>query len=291
MKKITLLALFTSLFGFAQMTTVTLIDPAGDGGFETGTTIEANNWLTAQPTANNKKWYAGTGQAGYTGQRAAFIGNNATTVGNGNPDRIVHFYREVTFPATATNIVLTFKYKQALADIFLGESYDYLQVNTSATVPENADDAEGDVQFGPYPDVDDAAGIPTFTTQTVNLPNTLAGQTRYLIFTFYGDNVEPNGMGAIDDISLTYEMPTAATVDFKNSTLAYYPNPVKDVFNIAAQTPLTYVEVYNLLGQQVFTKTLNAADVHLDLSALASGNYIVRAYAGEDAKSIKINKE
>lgn len=290
MKKITLLTLLLSVCSFAQVTTVTLIDPAGDGGFETGTTLEANGWTTAQVTGANKKWYVGTGQAGYTGQRAAFIGNSETNVGGGNPSRIVHFYRQVTFPADATNIVLTFKYKQAVTDFFDGEPYDYIQVNTAAAIPVNATDAPGQVRFGPYPA--DDAGVPTFTTQTVTLPNNMAGQTRYLIFTFHGDAVEPNGMGAVDDISLTYDMPAASAADFKKAKLSYHPNPVNDMLNLSYPEALTSVQIYNVLGQEVLTKKLSTNEAHIDMSSLKGGIYIVKAISASGAsKTIKITKK
>lgn len=290
MKKITLFALLLSVCGFAQVTTVTLIDPAGDGGFETGATLEANGWTTAQITGNNKKWYVGTGQAGYTGQRAAFIGNNATTVGPGNPDRIVHFYRQVIFPADATNIVLTFKYKQAVTDFFDGDPYDYIQVNTAAAVPVNATDAPGQVRFGPFPA--DATGVPSFTTQTVSLPGNMAGQTRYLIFTFHGDAVEPNGMGAIDDISLTYDIPTASTTNFNKKQLSYYPNPVNDMLNLTYPEALASVQIYNVLGQEVVSRKVNSTEAHIDMSALKGGVYIVKATSVSGAsKTIKITKK
>lgn len=290
MKKITLLALLTSFFSFAQTTTITLIDPAGDGGFETGATMEANGWTTAQVNGNNKKWYAGTGQSGYTGQRAAFIGNNATTVGPGNPERIVHFYRQITFPADATNIILTFKYKQQLADIFLDEPYDYIQVNTAGAVPVNGTDAPGQVRFAPFPS--DEAGVPLFTTQTVTLPNTMAGQTRYLIFTFHADDIEPNGMGAVDDISLTYDVPTASTTDFNKKQLTYYPNPVNDVLNLSYSEPLASVQIYNVLGQKVVSEKLNSQEARIDMSSLMAGPYIVKATTVSGAsKTIKITKK
>ena len=58
-----------------------LISSTGDGGFETGSTFAANGW-TALNNNNNRGWFCGTGQSGYSGARSAFIGTSSTNVGS-----------------------------------------------------------------------------------------------------------------------------------------------------------------------------------------------------------------
>ncbi|RZJ65381.1 MAG: T9SS type A sorting domain-containing protein [Flavobacterium sp.] len=182
----------------------TLISPTGDGGFETGATFAANNWSVANEANNlNRLWQIGTGQAGYTGTRAAFIGNSSTTVGSATAARAVHLYRSISVPAGAVNIQLSFKYKQATADYSFSTFYDYITVSTSAATPVGGTASGGAIQFGPYPTV----AVSTFTTQSVTLPNSLAGTTTNLIFTFFADSATPHAYGAIDDVSLTYQIP------------------------------------------------------------------------------------
>ena len=197
---------------FAQ---TTVINPATDGGFENGTTFAANGWTAVNPPSNtNRNWYVGTGQSGYSGNRAAFIGNNATTVGSNAQARTVHFYKSVTIPVGATDITLSFNYKQATADYSFGTYYDYIAVYMGTTAPTNGNLPSGTQVFGPFPDV----SVPAFTTQTVTIPNTFATGTAFnLIFTFNSDAATPHGYGAVDDISLTYlltscEAPTSPTV-------------------------------------------------------------------------------
>lgn len=178
----------------------TIISPTGDGGFETGTTFAANGWAAVNVGNASRNWYVGTGQPGFTGTRCAFIGNSATLVGTNTSARIQHFYRSITVPAGATNIQLSFKYKQAAADFIAPTYYDYIAVYTNNTTPPvGALPAGGTLAFGPYPNTN----ITTFTTQNVTLPNALAGTTTNLIFTFVCDALAPNGYGAIDDVSLT----------------------------------------------------------------------------------------
>ncbi|MFN8285149.1 MAG: GEVED domain-containing protein [Chitinophagales bacterium] len=181
---------------------ITLISSAGDGGFESGTTFAANNWSTAQGALTTRVWYCGTGQAGYTGNRAAFIGNSATNVGTNTATRVVHLYRSVTIPAGATNITLTFKYKQAVSDYSNPTFYDALSVYVDGTTPTSGTfPAVANRVFGPYP----TANVTTYTTQTVTIPASFAtGSPVNLIFTFFSDNVTPHGYGAVDDVNLTY---------------------------------------------------------------------------------------
>lgn len=285
MKKITLLALIALSFNaFSQEI---LIDPAGAGGFELGPTWEDNGWTVVNPNNpnnTNKRWYLGTGQAGYSGSRAAFIGNDETTVGDAPGARKIHFYRQVTFPAGATNIVLSFKFKQEVLDA----GFDYIQVNTANAIPTTGNEAAGQVRFGPFPE---EVPVPTFTQQTVNLPNNMAGQTRYLIFTFIADNVNPKGFPAIDDISLTYQA-AALTADFSTKQLKYYPNPVNDVLNLSYPEALAAIQIYNVLGQRVISEKLNSQEARIDMSSLMAGPYIVKATSVSGAsKTIKITKK
>lgn len=287
MKKITLgFLLLSSVLGFSQ---VTLIDPNGDGGFETGATFASNGWTEIGPPANlNRRWYCGTGQTGFTGTRAAFIGNDATTVGTATGAKKVHLYKSITIPTGATDIVLNFKYKQEVSD-FISPTYyyDYITVSTGTDVPENGTVyTSGTTHFGPFPNAD----VTSFTNQTVTLPNALAGTTTNLIFSFICDNVNPKGYGAIDDVSLVY---TAAlsTIDVKKSSIAVYPNPVKNILNLSNNEPIQTIEVFNSLGQSVLTKKLNTTEGSVDVSSLSTGNYFVEIKTQSTVENIKIIKE
>src|SRR4051812_5751403 len=85
-----------------------LVNPSGDGGFETGATFASNGWSTANGTATARVWYCGTGATGFSGVRSGFIGNSSTTVGNNGSARLVHLYRSISIPVGATNIQVSF---------------------------------------------------------------------------------------------------------------------------------------------------------------------------------------
>lgn len=286
MKKITLLLLLlSSLYGFSQ---VTLINPNGDGGFETGATFAENGWTAIGPPTNmNRRWYCGTGQDGYTGARCAFIGNNETTVGTATGGKKVHLYKSITIPTGATNIVLSFKYKQAVSDYSNTTYYDYITVSTGNDIPTTGQVySTGTVHFGPFPDVD----IPDFTTQTVTLPNSLAGTTTNLVFSFICDNVDPVGYGAIDDVSLVYT-PNLSVNEEVIKSASLYPNPVKNELHLLNDSTIETVEIFSMLGQCVTTKAINSDEGTVDVSSLSTGNYTVRVKTANTVQNFKIIKE
>ena len=55
-----------------------------------------------------------------------------------------------------------------------------------------------------------------------------------------------------------------------------FPNPARDVVNLAAKTEILNVQVYNNLGQSVITKTVKANSYKLNTSDLESGIYFIQ---------------
>lgn len=58
-----------------------------------------------------------------------------------------------------------------------------------------------------------------------------------------------------------------------------YPNPTRDYVNITSKVNMTKVELYNTLGQVVYTSNVNANTVNVPVSSLNNGTYFVKAYA------------
>lgn len=78
---------------------------------------------------------------------------------------------------------------------------------------------------------------------------------------------------------------------FTNSSLMASPNPVKDILNLSYTQNITKVQVVNLLGQEVITKSMNATQSEIDMSHLPNGTYLVRVTADDQVKTIKVIKE
>ncbi|MGK4567697.1 T9SS type A sorting domain-containing protein [Flavobacterium sp. 3HN19-14] len=83
----------------------------------------------------------------------------------------------------------------------------------------------------------------------------------------------------------------AAVGDTPFAGFSYSPNPVKDVLNFNHTQNITNVAVYNLLGQQVIAKTMNANQTQIDMSQLSAGTYVVKITADSQVKTIKVIKE
>jgi len=77
---------------------------------------------------------------------------------------------------------------------------------------------------------------------------------------------------------------------FEIDNFKYYPNPIKDVLNLSYTENITKVMVYNLLGQEVLLQEGNSIE-SINMSSLAQGNYIIKVFANETFKTIKVIKE
>lgn len=84
---------------------------------------------------------------------------------------------------------------------------------------------------------------------------------------------------------------SASTDEFELSAMKVYPNPVSDVLNISLDREITAVSIFNLLGQQVIVKTVNANETTIDVSQLQSGAYFVKVMSGNEVKTSKIIKK
>lgn len=223
MKKhlILVLALVLSLWTFGQ---TTLISPSGDGGFENGADFTTNGWtlVNGTPTSTQNQWYLGSSAtAGIGSGNVAYITNNTATGAyaytNSSAQYIVHFYRDVTFPAGETQITLSFKWKG------VGETtaYDGLQVAiapTSVTPTAATSAPSGSVTSVIVSGATYVGSVlyynqATETTATISIPaatagNSSAASTKRLIFTFRLDGSYGTSPGtAIDNISLISSLP------------------------------------------------------------------------------------
>lgn len=76
--------------------------------------------------------------------------------------------------------------------------------------------------------------------------------------------------------------------------LSLYPNPVKDYLhlNIAGETgSIRSVEIYNVMGQVVLTVPNTSGEEGINVSALASGSYFIKAQTGNGAAYARFIRE
>ncbi len=124
-----------------------------------------------------------------------------------------------------------------------------------------------------------------------------------------GGNVIPNGTALVSGTTYyasqtvtSCESPTRLAVtmtlggclgneEFIANVIKLYPNPVIDVVTISSTEIMTNLEVINMLGQIVFSKSINENETTIDMSRYSSGSYIVRVSVEEKTKTFKVIKE
>ncbi|PZR11015.1 MAG: hypothetical protein DI539_20950 [Flavobacterium psychrophilum] len=99
----------------------------------------------------------------------------------------------------------------------------------------------------------------------------------------------PSFSGWITIPFTTEELVGLGEHNLKNITA--YPNPVKDVLNLDAQSTIETVEVYSITGQLVLTQKVNTQNAAVNLQQLSSGAYLVNVVGENGSKRIKIIKE
>jgi hypothetical protein len=78
---------------------------------------------------------------------------------------------------------------------------------------------------------------------------------------------------------------------FDASGIKMYPNPVKNSLNIEANSAIQKVSVYNVLGQEVMSKSPKSTTTTLQTSSLQKGVYMVKTEIDGNVTSSKIIKE
>jgi hypothetical protein len=91
--------------------------------------------------------------------------------------------------------------------------------------------------------------------------------------------------------NVVYVETTLGTGDFDPSKLIVYPNPVEDILNVSFDQQITSVSIFNVLGQQVMARPLNANEVQIDVSNLRTGTYFVKVTAANKVQTLKVIKQ
>ena len=175
------------------------------------------------------------------------------------------------------------------ATIFVNESSNGAAVSLFCeplTVPENSRLIDwnnvGQTSFNYFYSIN---GGPTVSGNTIisnfqvfNVPNDAS-----VSFT-----VQP--IGNICYPSTTTNCGSLSASVFESETFTYYPNPFHDILNMKFAQSANNIQIFNLLGQQVFANDLNEKEIQINLSHLSSGTYLVKANALDSFKTFKIIK-
>lgn len=127
------------------------------------------------------------------------------------------------------------------------------------------------------------AGTP-FTDASGTYPTSLGGLDLFSINTnhqmwyddfVYDDEFVPTSLGVSD-------------LDAKG--FVAYPNPVSSVLNLKANEAISSVSIINILGQEVYSSSIDALNATIDMSNYASGAYFVRVNINGTEGIVKIVK-
>ncbi|MDR6968721.1 hypothetical protein J2X31_002747 [Flavobacterium arsenatis] len=229
------------------------------------------------------KWYVGDA---VDGMNTLFISNdsgvtNAYATGSTS---LTHAYRSIEIPAGTEELIVSFDWRA------VGDGSDYLRAwivpQSYVIVPGTAIPATGNIALG---GIKNLSADFTTAEHTVNV-SALAGQTARLVFEWRNDfSGGVQTPASIDNVNI--ELGELGVNNPQQELFTYYPNPVSDVLNFSHNTSITDVTVFNVLGQQVIVKAINATSGQIDMSNLASGNYIVRVQTEGSTKTIKVVKQ
>ncbi|MEZ0007015.1 hypothetical protein ABH942_002393 [Flavobacterium sp. 28YEA47A] len=118
----------------------------------------------------------------------------------------------------------------------------------------------------------------------INLTERTPGETVYIRVWEYGNDDE-------EIFSISAWSPTLSVPTFNNANFKAYPNPVSGILNLTYDQTISDVQIFNLLGQNVVSKTINDTNGAIDMSGLPSGSYLVKVTAEGQTKTIKVIKQ
>lgn len=131
---------------------------------------------------------------------------------------------------------------------------------------------------------DDGATESTYGLSLLSLTGLTPGATLYIRAYEYGNDTFGSFKISAYDASL-------GTNSFNNNAFTVYPNPVKNILNINYTENITKIQIVNMLGQEIITKTVNTTQNQVDMTGLVQGTYLVKITSNEMVKTIKVIKE
>lgn len=99
-----------------------------------------------------------------------------------------------------------------------------------------------------------------------------------------------DGNGTSSGHVRVFENTTLSTSVFENNTVSLYPNPTNNIVNFSSSKTIDSITIYNLLGQEIFSKEVNSNEIKLDIINQESGTYIAKINSNGKSESVKLIK-
>lgn len=191
-------------------------------------------------------------------------------------------------------------------DVTNGETYRisyWRKANTSGTLTVNGQSAilTGTSQDGasmttvlkPYSAITPNAQAGLWQKDSVDYTAT-ANETRYFAIGGKGTLATSNQQinVRIDDIKIEKVVLATGIKTNAIESASIFPNPNNGIFNINNVEATSSFEVYNVIGDKVFSSQLNKGNNAIDLSNLSNGSYFVKINSnnGSTTKKVVISK-
>jgi hypothetical protein len=202
------------------------------------------------------------------------------TLGALTPDNwLISGAVDLTGLSTSDTVELTWKARGIDVD-YADENYT-VYVATGNTIP---DFTSSPVSFNEI--IGQNGGTGVFADRTLDIAS-LAGNMVYIAFRHHG--VSDQFVLNIDDIGVDF---TLGVNNFEKNHLSHFYNKDTDILKLDSSIlALDSVEVYNLLGQNVFSKSLSKFNEDVNLTTINDGIYIVKIKVGDGEKTIKLLKQ
>ena len=234
--------------------------------FESATIPNLPNCTSQQNVGTGNLWATAASPGyGFTTNALRYTYNSA------NPANVWFYTNGVNLTA-ATNYKISFDYG-----------------STGTTFPEKLK-----VAYGTSAAASSMTNVLADYTSVVNpLPinsviNFTAPTTGVYYFGFNANSLADEFYLFVDNILVDVAL---ANNSFTNNSLSVYPNPVKDILNINYTENITKIQVVNMLGQEVISKSVNNTQNQIDMSHLVQGTYLVKITSNDLVKTMKVIKQ
>lgn len=94
----------------------------------------------------------------------------------------------------------------------------------------------------------------------------------------------------LDNVEV-FPTPEASINKFKDTNFSLSPNPATDVLNLKASQSISNIEIYNIMGQKVLSKSINTLSESISISELNKGMYLINVTIGATTEAYRFIKQ
>jgi hypothetical protein len=209
-------------------------------------------------------------------------GSTAPTLATTSPNGVTGTWSPATISNTASG---TYVFTPAVGQCATTQTLNVTVTVTPAPTATSPQDFPAGATLADL--VVNGTGIIWYDSST--LGNVLPATTPIVSGTTYYASQTVGGCESVQRVAI--QAGTALKVDgFDNANFKYYPNPVNNILTVSYSEAITGLKLYNMVGQQLITKSVNANETQIDMSHLPAGSYLLEVSSGNKSKMVKLLK-